>query len=240
MTPQEIFEKIQALATITSAIARREKGAVAVLNEAYKATYGHTIEFGCKNCVTKAYMKLSSLTLQNLIDMANAKYKLKKGIRIQYPAFSANFYTSENITDASAEKMLKAHPEMIKHFADYPKDQDGNLQLSVSQKQADGEKPLLKQTKAELLATHLKVIGTDADPSLTNAELVALITAALNPATGDKQEDLVDHVVTQETLDLNPDLVERGVKVGDTIKYPAKSDLNGDGDGSQDNSGAGH
>jgi seryl-tRNA synthetase len=31
----------------------------------------------------------------------------------------------------------------------------------------------------------------------------------------------VDHVVTQDTLDLNPDLAEQGVKVGETIQYPA-------------------
>jgi predicted RNase H-like nuclease (RuvC/YqgF family) len=34
-------------------------------------------------------------------------------------------------------------------------------------------------------------------------------------------EEVVDHVVTQDTLDLNPELVEQGIKVGDTIQYPA-------------------
>lgn len=34
--------------------------------------------------------------------------------------------------------------------------------------------------------------------------------------------ELVDHVITQEDLDNNPDLVEQGVKVGDTIQLPAE------------------
>ena len=33
----------------------------------------------------------------------------------------------------------------------------------------------------------------------------------------------VDHVVTQEDLDTNPDLVTQGVSVGDTIQVPADS-----------------
>lgn len=35
---------------------------------------------------------------------------------------------------------------------------------------------------------------------------------------------MVDHVVTQDTLDLNPELVAQGVKLGETIEYPAKPD----------------
>jgi hypothetical protein len=35
---------------------------------------------------------------------------------------------------------------------------------------------------------------------------------------------LVDHVVTEDTLELNPELVEQGVKVGDTVQYLAKPD----------------
>jgi len=33
-------------------------------------------------------------------------------------------------------------------------------------------------------------------------------------------EELIDHVVTQEDLDLNPELAEEGTKVGDVIQIP--------------------
>jgi len=37
-------------------------------------------------------------------------------------------------------------------------------------------------------------------------------------------EELVDHVVTQEDLDLNPELEEEGTKVGDTIQVPKEEE----------------
>lgn len=37
-----------------------------------------------------------------------------------------------------------------------------------------------------------------------------------------KEPELVDHIVTQEDLDNNPDLVEQNINVGDTIKIPVK------------------
>lgn len=36
----------------------------------------------------------------------------------------------------------------------------------------------------------------------------------------DKVSDTIDHVVTQEDLDMNPDLASQGVAVGDTIQIP--------------------
>lgn len=34
-------------------------------------------------------------------------------------------------------------------------------------------------------------------------------------------DNLVEHVITQEDLDRNPELVEKGVQVGETVKIPA-------------------
>lgn len=34
-------------------------------------------------------------------------------------------------------------------------------------------------------------------------------------------EELVEHVITQEDLDNNPQFVEEGIKVGDVIQRPA-------------------
>lgn len=40
---------------------------------------------------------------------------------------------------------------------------------------------------------------------------------------GDKPVELVDHEISQEDLDMNPDLVEEGVKVGEVIQLPVVS-----------------
>lgn len=43
------------------------------------------------------------------------------------------------------------------------------------------------------------------------------------PAPGaGESENLVEHVITQSDLDNNPDLVEQGVQVGETVKIPAQ------------------
>lgn len=46
------------------------------------------------------------------------------------------------------------------------------------------------------------------------------------PAQGAEgvNEELFDHVVTQEDLDKNPELVDAGVEVGETIQIPKKDD----------------
>ncbi len=55
-------------------------------------------------------------------------------------------------------------------------------------------------------------------------ELKALsfIGQMTNPKTTDviTEENTVPHIITQEDLDNNPDLVEYGVKVGDEIRIP--------------------
>lgn len=40
-----------------------------------------------------------------------------------------------------------------------------------------------------------------------------------------KKAELMDVVVTEETLRLNPDMVNEGVKVGDVIQIPAHTDM---------------
>jgi hypothetical protein len=40
-------------------------------------------------------------------------------------------------------------------------------------------------------------------------------------------ETLIDHTVTQEDLDLNPDLVDEGVVVDEVVQIPEQSDVSG-------------
>lgn len=39
----------------------------------------------------------------------------------------------------------------------------------------------------------------------------------------DEDGENIDHIVSQEDLDNNPELVQEGVKIGDTIKFPKEN-----------------
>jgi hypothetical protein len=69
---------------------------------------------------------------------------------------------------------------------------------------------------AELLAAiynYKKAFEKDPEDGLSIDQLNELVNQKL-----ESEADFVDHVVTQEDLDLNPDLAATGVKVGETIK----------------------
>lgn len=61
--------------------------------------------------------------------------------------------------------------------------------------------------------------GAIFDDSNINLDIPALLADGSIEAI-----ELVDHVITQEDLDLNPSLVTEGVKVGDVIGLPPLSD----------------
>ncbi len=81
----------------------------------------------------------------------------------------------------------------------------------TAKKTQASEIKLLEQLKADL------IIAEDKEAA------AALIPPAVETPVEDAKE-AVDHEVTQEDLDTNPDLVEAGVKVGDTIQVPKKED----------------
>lgn len=50
-------------------------------------------------------------------------------------------------------------------------------------------------------------------------------SASAQGSGSNENKELFDHIVVQEDLDANPELAESGVKVGDTIQVPVKSDV---------------
>lgn len=66
------------------------------------------------------------------------------------------------------------------------------------------------------------IVTEDMFPTGHFAELIA------DGAIEAFEETEIQHTVTQETLDLNPELAERGVKVGDLISFVPESGLSGD------------
>lgn len=70
--------------------------------------------------------------------------------------------------------------------------------------------------------THITTISRDDIPAdEAPAKKTASVAAPTKTALGKEQKkEAKKHIVTQEDLDANPDLVENGVKVGDEIELP--------------------
>lgn len=77
-----------------------------------------------------------------------------------------------------------------------------------------GPKPLTEMKHAELKA-YAKELGLSQAGKAE--DLVARISEHLAKTV---EEEMMDHVVTEDDLEANPELAEKGVKVGDTIKIP--------------------
>lgn len=153
MTPQEIFDRIQALPMMVNVKGSRNPETIKELDTIHKAVFGTGFTPGCKKCVVKAFHEVSDLTLEKLIAMSNAKFKLKKDVVIQFPAFSPNHFSNANLSDKDAVKMLKSNPGLLQHFETYPADDKGNVILD--EKQSDAGKPSGGQADAKPLAKDL-------------------------------------------------------------------------------------
>lgn len=68
--------------------------------------------------------------------------------------------------------------------------------------------------RAELQELNTRIATGRAD----ELKALSFIGQVLNP----KQEDLENHIVTQEDVDSNPDLKENGIKAGDEIRIPGE------------------
>lgn len=91
------------------------------------------------------------------------------------------------------------------------KDEEERIQKEKDEAAAETERLLLQQKKDE----------EEAENQRQQMKKV--------PADTDNQE-MIDHVVTEDDLSANKELVENGVKVGDTIQIPKVSDVPGNDD----------
>lgn len=80
---------------------------------------------------------------------------------------------------------------------------DEQLEIKTAQVQVQEQNALLQ----ELVLRELKAV-------IEIAELKARNAGTIN------QQDMVDHIVTEEDLKNNPDMVEQNIKVGDHIRIP--------------------
>jgi hypothetical protein len=122
--------------TLGAQIAQRQSEAITYLNQIYKQLFNESIKQGCGNCYHKAFYRIQKyLYLQqqsnpsnnNDMPLPSRKYLLKPDRSLQ-TTFGGDTLTNDNITDEVAEKLLQAHPVLIKHFDRYPSESDKQVE----------------------------------------------------------------------------------------------------------------
>lgn len=110
--------------------------------------------------------------------MENQDFKIKKGILVEYPFRSGQFFSAAlGVSNELAIEYLTAHPSKIDQFEVYPGSESESKKLDLSSL-AKEEKSLDKMNKVELQAKYNQVLSADADESLTKKELIEAINAA--------------------------------------------------------------
>ena len=150
MDVNKVFEDISALYPLVVKIGKKDADALAQLNRVHKAVFGTTVVAGCSGCHVKAYNKLASLTLEDLLIMENAKFKLKKGVLLNYPFMSGDHYTAQGgIPDAIAAKYLDSKPDKVDQFDLYPGSDKGELDTKAIAEILKGKKAESKPAKTK-------------------------------------------------------------------------------------------
>jgi len=135
MNVKKTYEDIQKLYDLIFAINKREYKAIEELNRLNRIVFGEPVVTGCSNCHIKAYKNLISLTIKDLQEMADQKFKIKKEHLIEWPAGSGAFYSSKlGISDEVATAYLERFPKHLDKFEVYPGSESESKELSVKAK----------------------------------------------------------------------------------------------------------
>lgn len=145
MDIQSVYDQIQNLHKLNYLLSTKDKEASKELNRVHKLVFGEGIDFGCGNCRIKAFHKLTSLTLEKLNEMENQGYKIKKGVLIEFPVGSGQFYNSSSgIPDDKAKAYLKALPHRKDNFSVIPVEKKAE---KVEKKEVKEEKDTTEKGK---------------------------------------------------------------------------------------------
>lgn len=158
--------------------------------------------------------------------MSEKKYILKDGHQVSVFG-SPEIFTNDNLTDSKAEKLLKERPALAGSFkiingepveaaAQLDETGDGNTKASApaGKKVATitAKELIDKIVVASTVEEVLQIAGKDARKTVIEAKekrMAELEAAAQLDET---------HVITQEDLDSDHELVMQGFKVGDKVK----------------------
>ena len=185
MDIQQIYQDLQGLNNLIVKINKRDKEAMKELNRLHKMLFGSYVKAGCSNCHIKAYQMLTSITIKDLENMENQKFKLKENVMLEFPARSGQFFTSvKGISNEIASEYLANFPNGISKFGVYPgsdseKKEYTPLVAEIKEENVveNTEKSIEKMNKEELQAKFLEVKGVEADEALTKKELLAELQA---------------------------------------------------------------
>jgi len=154
---REELQGANLLLTLSAQIAQKQPEAIALLNKVYMELFNETIQKGCGNCYQKAFFRIqkylylqqqnSPLFNQTIMTITNRKYLLKPD-RVLQTAFGGDALTNDNLTDEAAEKLLDAHPALIKHFDRYPSEESENSKVKSPKKILDALPPVEEKNEA--------------------------------------------------------------------------------------------
>lgn len=139
MNIQEIYEEIQSIRGKGKAILSGDPEVNGKLDRLYQTVYQEQIKRGCRDCSMVAYGKLIRLNQNQIKIMSERKFKLKPGKSIQLKFGSSEMLSNDNLTDAVAIRLLHERPYLVREFAEFPKNEKGELVLPAEKKAATGE-----------------------------------------------------------------------------------------------------
>lgn len=121
MKAEVTYKEIQKLHDLNYLLSKKDSKATAELNRIHFLVFGSNVDISCGNCRIKAFHKLTSLTLEQLKEMENQKFKIKKGQLLEYPFGSGQVFSANSgISNENAEKILAKYPKLIESFEVYP------------------------------------------------------------------------------------------------------------------------
>lgn len=201
MDINKIYRDCQAIKALIPRITDREQGAINELNRLYMEMFGERVRATCSNCHIKAVHRLLNLTLNDIEIMNNQSFKLKKGVLINWPFRSNQYFNSiGGMPDSEAIDFLRSSPHNIDKFSTYPGSDSETKALDLSLIGIDVNAP---------------VIAPPVTPEITVVDTFEKLKEKYSIVTGDTR---LGAIATLKTItELNDlDLSDEEIDIADT------------------------
>jgi hypothetical protein len=88
----------------------------------YKNVFGKPFKISCNSCFADAFMELRKITEQQLTDMNNLQFTIKKSVILYHPEKRIYNTTNHKLTNEKALWYLCLNPYLIVKFEKFPAD----------------------------------------------------------------------------------------------------------------------
>lgn len=92
------------------------------IEKLYKETFGRKPIKRCSNCWFDAYMELSTVSNEKIMEIKNRKFELRAGVLLKEEGLPVRFLTAHNLTDDLAVMVLRKNPFLAGKFSKLPSD----------------------------------------------------------------------------------------------------------------------